>query len=344
MKLRHATIYGTKDELLQNVTKDAIEKAGKTGDVEAKCQAVDNAAALEDVEELRRDAAAAGETLSTADAEAAFLVAQSQGEDAQQVQQCANAAEDQLADYKQQCREIGTKRSGKKGGTYFADGDTVRKEQADWAAREEERRARGDTEEEQRAVPDTNHSMGTHVDWVGALHADNLKRSRKCRKSINEQLREMGIASLGDVREVVEDGSIVGFKVFEQLLPSWEGVSNPVTSFEEATANAARVRAMPGARPRRSELELEREEAGRPRNCNPKRNGKWNVEFSVGGRSRQIWDPEVREHLLEKGAAVDLRDEYEKHVAKGRNGKCPCVRKDRCPWLVPIKPKKRRCY
>jgi hypothetical protein len=52
----------------------------------------------------------------------------------------------------------------------------------------------------------------------------------------------------------------------------------------------------------------------------------------------------VREHLLEKGAAVDLRDEYEKHVAKGRNGKCPCVRKDRCPWLVPIKPKKRRCY
>ena len=49
-----------KDELLQNVTKDAIEKAGKTGDVEAKCQAVDNAAALEDVEELRRDAAAAG--------------------------------------------------------------------------------------------------------------------------------------------------------------------------------------------------------------------------------------------------------------------------------------------
>ena len=116
-----------------------------------------------------------------------------------------------------------------------------------------------------------------------------------------------------------------------------------MTTFEKATANAARVRAMPGARPRRSELELEREEAGRPRNCNPKRNGKWNVEFYVGGRTRQIWDPEVREHLLEKGAAVDLRDEYEKHVAKGRNGKCPCARKDRCPWLVPPKPKKRRC-
>ena len=55
----------------------------------------------------------------------------------------------------------------------------------------------------------------------------------------------------------------------------------------------------------------------------------------------------MREHLLEKGAAVDLRDEYEKHVAKGRNGKCPCLcarKRKVCPWLLPIKPKKRRCY
>ena len=93
MKLRHATIYGTKDELLQNVTKDAIEKAGKTGDVEAKCQAVDNAAALGVVEEQRRDATAAGEHLSTADAEAAFLVAQEGRKNAQQVQERHNAAE-----------------------------------------------------------------------------------------------------------------------------------------------------------------------------------------------------------------------------------------------------------
>ena len=68
-KLRSATKYGTKDKLLKNVTKDAIEKAGKTGDLDAKCQAVANAAALEDVEQQRRDAAAAGKTLSTADAE-----------------------------------------------------------------------------------------------------------------------------------------------------------------------------------------------------------------------------------------------------------------------------------
>ena len=34
MKLRSAAKHGTKDELLQNVTKDAIEKAGKTGDLD----------------------------------------------------------------------------------------------------------------------------------------------------------------------------------------------------------------------------------------------------------------------------------------------------------------------
>ncbi len=347
LKLRSATKYGTKDKLLKNVTKDAIEKAGKTGDLDAKCQAVANAAALEDVEQQRRDAAAAGKTLSTADAEAAFLVAQSQGKDAQQVQERHNAAADQLIAHAEQCRQIGTSRAGRNGGTYFADGDKVRKQQADWAAREEERRARGDTEEEQRAVPDTHHSMDTHVDWVANRAADNPNRCRKWRKSIKEQLREMGIESLGDVEEIVEEGSIVGFKVEERLLPSWVGVDNPVTTFEKATANAARVRAMPGAVRRQSEITAEREAAGRPRNCNPKRNGKWNVEFYVGGRSRQIWDPEVREHLLEKGAAVDLRDEYEKHVAKGRNGKCPCQcnwkKRKVCPWLVPIKPKKRRC-
>ena len=220
MKLRHATIYGTKDELLQNVTKDAIEKAGKTGDVEAKCQAVDNAAALEDVEELRRDAAAAGETLSTADAEAAFLVAQSQGEDAQQVQQCANAAEDQLADYKQQCREIGTKRSGKKGGTYFADGDTVRKEQADWAAYREKIKERGDTAEERAAAPDTHHSLDNHGDWAADQHADQFNRVRKYRKSVLEQLAEMGIESLGDVVYSLEGGKIVGFRARHDILES----------------------------------------------------------------------------------------------------------------------------
>ena len=89
-RLRSAAKYGTKDKLLQKVTKDAIEKAGEKGDVEAKCRAVDNAAALDDVEEQRRDAAAAGEDLSTADAEAAFLVAQEGGEDAQEVQQRAS--------------------------------------------------------------------------------------------------------------------------------------------------------------------------------------------------------------------------------------------------------------
>ena len=345
LKLRSATKYGTKDKLLKNVTKDAIEKAGKTGDLDAKCQAVANAAALEDVEQQRRDAAAAGKTLSTADAEAAFLVAQSQGKDAQQVQERHNAAADQLIAHAEQCRQIGTTRRGRNGGTYRADGDTVREQQANWAAHEEERRARGDTEEEQRAVPDTNHSMGTHVDWVGALHADNLKGVRKYHKSVLEQLADMGIESLGDVVYSLEGGKIVGFRARHDILESWEGVPNPVTTFAEATANAERIRReMPDAPRRKSEMAAEREAAGRPHNCNPKRNGKWNVEFYVGGRSRQIWDPEVREHLLEKGAAVDLRDEYEKHVAKGRNGKCPCARKDRCPWLVPIKPKKRRCY
>ncbi len=342
--LKRAEKRGTRERLLQNVTKDAIEKAHKKGDLYAKFRAVENAAALEDVEEWRRDAAAAGEDLSTEDATAAFLVAQRRGADAQEVQERHNAAEDQRTDYAEQCRDIGTTRRGRKGGSYFADGDKVRKQQADWAAREEERRARGDTQEEQRAVPDTNHSMGTHVDWVGTLHADWRDRSRKWHKSVKEQLREMGIASLGDVVEIVEEGYIVGFKVEERLLPSWVGVENPVTTFEKATANAARVRAMPGAVQRQSEIIEEREAAGRPHHCHPKRNGKWNVTYRIGGTVRQIRDPDTGEHLLEKNAARDLRDEYEKHVAKGRNGKCPCARKDRCPWLVPIKPKKRRCY
>jgi hypothetical protein len=342
-RLRSAAKYGTKDKLLQKVTKDAIEKADEKGDVDAKCRAVENAAALEDVEEQRRDAAAAGEDLSTADAEAAFLVAQSRGEDAQEVQERHNAAADQLIAHAEQCREIGTTRAGKNGGTYFADGDMVRKQQADWAAREEERRARGDTEEEQRAVPDTNHSMGTHVDWVGTLHADNLKGVRKYHKSVKEQLADMGLESLGDVVYSLEGGKIVGFKVWVGLLPSWEGVENPVTTFEKATANAARIRReMPEAPRRRSEMIEELEEAGKPHHCNPRGNGKWEVGFWVGGRRRLIRDLDTGEHVFEKGAAVDLRDEYEKHVAKGRNGKCPCARKDRCPWLVPIKPKKRR--
>lgn len=147
----------------------------------------------------------------------------------------------------------------------------------------------------------------------------------------------MGIESLVDVVFSLEGGKIVGFKVDERLLTSWVGVDNPVTIFEKATANAARIRAMPGAIRRQSEITAEREAAGKPRNCKPQRKGKWTVEFHVGGRSRQIRDPDTGEHILEKGAAVDLRDEYEKHVAKGRNGKCPCARKDRCPWLVPIK-------
>ena len=59
----------------------------------------------------------------------------------------------------------------------------------------------------------------------------------------------------------------------------------------------------------------------------------------------------MREHLLEKGAAVKLRNKYEDHVAEGRNGKCPCQcgkKKRACPWLaVPPKrlgQKKRRSY
>ena len=340
-RLRSAAKHGTKDMLLQNVTKDAIEKAGKKGDVEAKCRAVENAVALEDVEEQRRDAAAAGETLSTLDATAAFVVAQERGEDAQEVQQRANAAVDQRTDYAEQCRQIGTTRRGRKGGTYRADGDTVREQQANWAAHEEERRARGDTEEEQRAAPDTNQSEATHVDWVGALHADQLNRVRNYHKSVLEQLGDMGIGSLGDVVYSLEGGKIVGFKVDERILTSWEGVPNPVTTFAEATANAARVHAMPGAVRRQSEITEEREKEGKPLHCYPKGKGTWEVVFSVGGRRRQIRDLETGEHLLEKGAAVDLRDEYEKHVAKGRNGKCPCARKDRCPWLVPI-PKRRR--
>ena len=132
--LRSAKTYGTKDKLLQNVTKDAIEKAHKKGDLDAKFRAVENAAALEAVEEQRRDAAAAGEDLSTADATAAFLVAQSRGEDAKQVQERHNAAEDQQTAYAKQCRIIGTKRRGRSGGTYFADGELVQKQLADSAA------------------------------------------------------------------------------------------------------------------------------------------------------------------------------------------------------------------
>ena len=350
--LRSAKTYGTKDKLLQNVTKDAIEKAHKKGDLDAKFRAVENAAALEAVEEQQRDAAAAGEDLSTKDATAAFLVAQEQGKDAQEVQQRHNAAEDQKKGYAEQCRRIGTRRRGPKGRSYFADGETVQKEQADWATREEERRARGDTQEEQRAGPDTHHSLDTHGAWVADYRANTNAGIRKWQKSVEEQLQEMGIESLGDVKEIVEEGFIVGFKVRERLLPSWEGVENPVTTFEKATANAARIRReIPDAPRRRSEITEEREKAGKPHNCYPKGNGKWDVKFLVGGATRQIWDPEVREHLLEKGAAVKLRNKYEDHVAEGRNGKCPCQcgkKKRACPWLaVPPKrlgQKKRRSY
>ena len=342
--LKRAEKRGTRETLLQNVTKDAIEKAHKKGDLDAKFRAVDNAAALEDVEEWRRDAAAAGEEISTEDATAAFLVAQRRGADAQEEQQRANAAEDQQADYKQQTREVGTwRRAGRRdGASYRVDGKTVQKEQDYFAAHRAKMRARGDTQEVQFAAPDTHHSLDNHGDWVGTFHANVRDRSRQRRKSVREQLDDMGIESLGDVMEIVEEGSIVGFKVQERLLPSWEGVSNPMTTFKEATANAARVREMPEARRRRSEMAEEREKAGKPHHCNPQENGKWIVTYWIGGTSRQIRDLKTGEHLLEKGAAVDLRDEYEKHVAEGRNGKCPCARKDRCPWLVPPKRKKRR--
>ena len=347
--LRVAKTNGTKDKLLQNVTKDAIEKAHKKGDLDAKFRAVENAAALEAVEEQQRDAAAAGEDLSTKDATAAFLVAQEQGKDAQEVQQRHNAAEDQLIRYAEQCREIGTKRRCAHGGSYFADGDKVQQQQADWAAHREKICSRGETEEARYAVPDTHHSLDTHGAWVADIRANRNAENRKWQKSVEEQLQEMDIQRpFWPVEVVVEGGSIAGFKVDPSFLPSWEGVENPVTSFEKATANAARIRReIPGAARRQSEITEEREKAGKPRNCYPQRNGKWNVEFYVGGRKRQIRDLKTGEHLLEKDAARDLRDEYEKHVAEGRNGKCPCQcnwkKKKVCPWLVPIKPKKRRC-
>ena len=342
--LRSAKKRGTRERLMQKVTKKAIEKAHKKGDLDAKFRAVENAAALEAVEEQRRDAAAAGEDLSTEDAEAAFLVAQEQGADAQQVQELANAAEAQRTDYKQQIREVGARRRGKKG-RKRVDGDTVRKQQAKGAAYQEKIRSRGDTKEARCAAPDTHHSLDTHGAWVADGRRHQLDYGRDHRADVVRQLRRMGITSLGDVKEIVEGGSIVGFKVEERLLPSWEGVENPVTTFEKATANAARVRTMPGAARRQSEITAEREAAGKPRNCNPSYPGsaKWKVDFKVGGRSRQIWDPEVREHLLEKGAAVKVRNKYEDHVAEGRNGKCPCQCARRvCSWLVPPKPKKPR--
>ena len=54
--LRSAKKRGTRERLMQKVTKKAIEKAHKKGDLDAKFRAVENAAALEAVEEQRRDA------------------------------------------------------------------------------------------------------------------------------------------------------------------------------------------------------------------------------------------------------------------------------------------------
>jgi len=367
---------------LERVTATAIERADKNDDLDGAHRAVENAAALERAEELRRDAIAApkdtkaaeeeiedagaalliarlldegaavqrqreveladaearrealDQGVSTEDATAAFLVAQSLGADAQEVQELANAAADRRADHKAQIRDAGTRRIDH-GRVKRVDGETVRKQQAYSSLTRMKNQLRGDTDEEWRASPDTHHSLDTHNSWVADGRRRQLDYGRDYRADVVRQLRRMGITSLGDVKEIVEGGSIVGFKVEERLLPSWEGVENPVTTFEKATANAARIRReMPEAPRRRSEITEEREKAGKPHHCYPQRSGKWNVGFSVNGQPRQICDPKTGKHLLEKDAAIKLRDRYLEHGGP----LCSCGRT--CPWLL-LPPSKR---